>query len=66
MLCNLTEEPPPVEQMAKRVCRGGSWAAFGGDGRLWCRSAARGGSAPATRRDYLGLRVVFTLAGATP
>jgi formylglycine-generating enzyme required for sulfatase activity len=60
------KDPLCIVPTDRRICRGGAWAGFGGDGRLWCRSAARGGSAPGTRHDNLGLRVVFTLPGAAP
>jgi formylglycine-generating enzyme required for sulfatase activity len=47
------QDPPGPSKGSDRVFRGGGWY---GNGR-YCRSAYRGGDAPALRLNYLGFRV---------
>lgn len=50
-------DPQGPKSGANRVMRGGSW----GSNPIFCRSANRNFSDPATRTEYYGLRVCFTL-----
>jgi formylglycine-generating enzyme required for sulfatase activity len=58
------KDPCCTRQSDRRVLRGGGWGQFGNP--KWCRSAARGYSAPAAPVPYHGLRVVFTAPASTP
>jgi formylglycine-generating enzyme required for sulfatase activity len=51
-------DPAGASEGSSRVIRGGGWDSYGAN----CRSAFRVGSAPRTRRPYLGFRVALLLS----